>query len=300
MRWWRPSRARCSLTADRLDAEGAPLTRLPRQVNLAFARGGDGSTFLRRQHAGYPFHVGRVLRAAGDPAGFATVYLQSCAGGLFEHERLGLAVSAGAGAQAHLTTGASTIVHAMPEGEVQQEMVLHAAPGALLEWLPDPLILFPTARLDTRLVIRAHRGATVLAAESFLLHDPAGAGAPFHWLRAETRVEDEGGELLALDRFHVTGASVLAGQPGVHGPFALQGTLMVVRRDDPEGALAALRGALEASSAAWAGASLLPNGAGAWLRVLARDAIALRAVMQAAFCAVRVLATGQPPGPRRK
>ncbi len=288
------------MTADRLDADGGPLTRLPRQVNLAFARGGDGTTFLRRQRAAYPFHVGRVLRAAGDPAGFATVYLQSCSGGLFQHERLGLAVSAGANARAHLTTGASTIVHAMPEGEVQQEMVLHAAPGALLEWLPDPLILFPTARLDTRLTIRAAADATVLASESFLLHDPAGARAPFHWLRAETRVEDEGGELLALDRFRITGESVLSGQTGVHGPFALQGTLMVVRRADPEGALAALRGCLGASPDAWGGASLLPNGAGAWLRVLARDAIALRAVLHAAFAAVRLLATGAPPGPRRK
>ncbi len=288
------------MTADRLDAEGAPLTRLPRQVNLAFARGGDGTTFLRRQHAAYPFHVGRVLRAAGDPAGFATVYVQSCAGGLFQHERLGLAASAGAGAQAHLTTGASTIVHAMPEGEAHQEMVLHAAPGALLEWLPDPLILFPTARLDTRLTIRAAADATVLASEGFLLHDPAGARAPFHWLRAETRVEDEGGELLALDRFHITGQSVLSGQPGVHGPFPVQGTLLAVHRADPARALEALRGSLEASPDAWAGASLLPNGAGAWLRVLARDAIALRAVLHAAFAAVRVLATGAPPGPRRK
>lgn len=288
------------MTADRLAADGGPELKLPRQVNLVFARGGDGATCLRRQHAGYPFHVGRVLRAAGDPAGFATVYLQSCSGGLFQHERLGLAVSASAGAQAHLTTGASTIVHAMPEGEVRQEMVLHAAPGALLEWLPDPLILFPTARLDTRLIIRAAADATVLAAESFLPHDPGGARAPFHWLRAETRVEDEGGDLLALDRLRVTGESVLSGQPGVHGPFPVQGTLLAVHRADPARALEALRGSLEASPDAWAGASLLPNGAGAWLRVLARDAIALRAVMHAAFSAMRVLATGAPPGPRRK
>ena len=272
----------------------------PAQFELGFERSPTGATVLRRQHVAYPYHVGRVLYVPGDPAGFATVYVQSCSGGLFQGERLRLAVTAEAGAQVHLTTAASTIVHAMPAGAAVQKLAIVAREGALVEYLPDPLILFPTARLHATLTIRAAESATVIAGESFLLHDPEGGAETFDGLRSETRVEDPDGQLLALDRFSVDGRSIVTGQPGVNGAFGLQGTLMLVHRADPAGALEVLRAALPDSPDAFAGASLLPGDCGAWVRVLARDAIALRAVMREAWIAARRLATGSAPGLRRK
>jgi urease accessory protein len=272
----------------------------PAQLDLAFERSPDGATTLRRQHVAYPFHVGRVLHLPGDPAGLASVYLQSCSGGLFQGERLGLAVRVGDAAQVHVTTAASTIVHAMTSGHAEQTVNLEAGAGALVEYWPDPLILFPGSRFDTRLRIRACEGATVIAGESFLLHDPGARGDPFDWLRSETRIEDQGGRLLAVDRFRAEGRAIIAAQPGINGAFALQGTILVVHRADPAAALEALRGALRDSPDVYAGASLLPGNCGAWLRVLARDAIALRAMMREAWVAVRLLATGTSPGLRRK
>lgn len=273
---------------------------LPAQLRLAFERSPGGATTLKRQHVAYPFHVGRVLQLPGDPAGLASVYLQSCSGGLFQGERLGLAVSAAEGARVHLTTAASTIVHAMTAGHVEQTLHLDAGEGALLEYCPDPLILFPGSRFDTRLRIRAHPGATVVVGESFLLHDPGAGGAVFDWLHSDTRVEDETGRLLAVDRFRTSGPAIVAAQPGINGSFGLQGTLLVVHRSDPAAALEALRSVLHDSPDAYAGASLLPGQAGAWMRVLARDAIALRAMMRDAWAAVRWLVTGTEPGARRK
>lgn len=272
----------------------------PAQFELGFERSPAGATILRRQLVAYPFHVGRVLHVPGDPAGFATVYVQSCSGGLFQGERLRLAVVADAGAQVHLTTAASTIVHAMPDGAAEQTLTIEARDGALVEYLPDPLILFPTAQLRATLIIRAAANATVLAAESFLLHDPKGGDGAFDLLGSETRIEDVDGRLLALDRFRIDGRSVLAARPGVNGTFGLQGTLMFVHRSDPAGALEALRSALPESPGVFAGASLLPGDCGAWLRVLASDAIALRAVMRAGWTAARRLVTGSAPGLRRK
>ena len=272
----------------------------PAQFELSFERSPTGATVLRRQHVAYPYHVGRVLYVPGDPAGFATVYVQSCSGGLFQGERLRLAVTAEAGTQVHLTTAASTIVHAMPAGAAVQKLAIVAREGALVEYLPDPLILFPTARLHTTLTIRAAASATVIAGESFLLHDPDGGAETFEGLSSETRIEDSEGQLLALDRFSVDGRSIVAGQAGVNGAFGLQGTLMLVHRADPAGALEALRAALPELPDVFAGASLLPGDGGAWVRVLARDAIALRAVMREAWIAARRLATGSAPGLRRK
>ena len=50
----------------------------------------------------------------------------------------------------------------------------------------------------------------------------------------------------------------------------------------------------------YAGASTLPGGCGAWLRVLADDASAMRAVLDRAWTAARERITGHRPGPRRK
>ena len=275
-------------------------TGLPQQLSLGFARRHGGQTFLQRQRVAYPFHVGRALQMAGDPPGFCTVYLQSCAGGIFQHDRLLQSLQLADDAQAHVTTGASTIVHSMDNGHAEQHLLLAAGANTFAEYLPDPLILFPRSRLDTRLVIRAHASASVIACESFLLHDPTARNEPFHWLRTETRVEDEAGVLLAADRFRVEGETIAARMPGVTGAHVAQATLMVVHRADPPRVLAALRFSLRPDGPGYAGASLLPNGAGAWLRVLAPDAIALRAVIHDAWTAVRTTLTGTPPGVRRK
>lgn len=289
------------MTGDRLNLAAVALEAAPaRQLALAFASDPGGRTYLERQRVAYPFHVCRALHVPGDAPGFCTVYVQSCSGGIFENDRLAMRACVDAGAKAHLTTAASTVVHSMPSGHAEQAMVVEAGPDAVAEYLPDPLILFPQSRLDTRLTVRAHPSATVVAAESFLLHDYRGRGDHFEWLRSESRVEDENGALLALDRFRVTGATLARGLPGVNGALTMQGTLLVVHRRDPQAALDALRAVLPEGPRPWAGASLLPGDCGAWLRVLSDDAVAMRNIMRDAWASARHRLTGAMPGIRRK
>lgn len=287
------------MTGDRLflapDAVGAAP-----QVDIVFA-GGDGArTYPKRQRVAYPFHLGRALYLPGDPPEFCTVYLQSCSGGIFQHDRLSVSLKVGARARAHVTTAAATVVHSMTDGHAEQSVCIEAGPGGIAEYLPDPLILFPTTRLASRVVVRAHPDATVILSDSFLAHDPQGGDAPFDWLRAETRVETEVGELLAVDRFAVAGTTVTTGQTGVQAPRAMQATVMVVHRADPEAALGALRSAVPEGTLVFAGASLLPGGAGAWMRAMSNDAVALRRTVHDAWGAMRERVTGTRPGPRRK
>lgn len=270
------------------------------QVDIAFAGGEGVRTFPKRQRVAYPFHLGRALYLPGDPPAFCTVYLQSCSGGIFQHDRLGLSLKVGSHAQAHVTTAASTVVHSMTEGHAEQSVRIDAGPGAVAEYLPDPLILFPSTRLASRVTVRAHPDATVILSDSFLAHDPQSAAGAFDWFRSETRVESENGELLALDRFAVDGETVVRGHLGIQAPMAMQATVMAVHRRDPERALAALRSAVPEGTDVFAGASLLPGGAGAWLRALSNDAVALRRTMHDAWGAMREALTGHRPGPRRK
>jgi len=283
--------AGAALAAERPDAIHA---------DIEFARDPVGATYVRRQRVGYPFHLGRALTSPGDPAGMPTLYLQSCAGGMFEGDDLRLRIEAGERSSAHVTSGASTIVHSMELEPAVQRLEIHAREGAFLEYLPDPSILFPRARLDNRVRITVHPGSTVIAGDSLLLHDPKGGNGVFDWLRSETRIEEASGRLLVCDRFRIEGSELARGLAGVAGTSAAQGSLFVVTGAKPAADLvAAMREALLLPDV-YAGAALLPNRAGAWARILATDAAALKTAMFNAWSATRKLLTGAMPVQRRK
>ena len=142
------------------------------QLAVTFAvDGGRRRTHVGAQRATHPFHICRALYRPEDPEGLCTLYVQGCSGGLFEGDRAALTIVAEPEARAHVTTAAATIVHRMPGGgAAAQSVELEARAGALLEYLPDPLILFSGSRLTTRLRIRVGPGARVIAGEGFLAH----------------------------------------------------------------------------------------------------------------------------------
>jgi len=191
-------------------------------------------------------------------------------------------------------------VHRMPAAPARQTVALEAADGALLEYLPDPLIMFPGAKLASVLEIEATADATVIASESFAHHDPGGEGRRFDRFEAELRIRDEGGHLLALERYAVAGDRLAEGASRI-ARWPAQGSFVVAHRGPAcEAILAALRTALAPTDAFYGGASALPNEAGVGVRLLARDGARLRRGLEAAWRAVRVALYGAPPAPRRK
>ncbi|HVY05548.1 MAG TPA: urease accessory protein UreD, partial [Burkholderiales bacterium] len=131
-----------------------------------------------------------------------------------------------------------------------------------------------------------------------LLHDPKGGEARFDWLHSDTLIEDARGRLLARDRFQVTGAQLARGLPGVTGNWKAQAGFYVVA-ERAERLLPAMREALSGTGV-YGGVSLLPNQSGAWARMLAVDAAALKSALFAAWSAARETLTGSAPMPRRK
>lgn len=289
------------LLVEQVEALTAAEASRAAQVDLAFEVDGSGRTWLRRQRAAYPFHVGRAWHVAGDPEGMLTLYVQSCSGGVFQQDVLGLRLAARAGARVHVTTAASTVVHTMDRGDALQTLEIDAQSGALVEYLPDPLILFPRARLRNVVRVRADPDAQVMLWDAMLAHDPAGRGRPFDWLHSDLTVVDPHGAVLARDRYRLEGKVFRAQQPGVMHGHACQGAFVVVQRAVPQQQMVdALRAALPASEAVYAGATRLPADCGAWVRVLARDAVGLREALQRAWYAARRTLTGSEPAARRK
>lgn len=292
------------MSGDRLLESDAPLRAMgansgsSSQLDLAFAADSTGRTWLATQRAAYPFHVGRCLSIAGDPPGMSTVYVQSCSGGIFERDVLRWRIAAEPGVRANLSTAAATVVHSMEQGEARHDVLLTAAAGSYVEYLPDPLILFPRARLRNRVCIRLDGDATVLAWDGLLAHDPkAGASATpavFDRMHSELCVETREGALLARDRYALSGALLVE-------PYRCQGTLFVLRRAEPAPSLLeALRESLAPIEGVYAGASALPNRCGVLVRVLACDGAALRNALHAAWSAARLALLGVSAAARRK
>ena len=283
------------------DPAPGPPTRTQGRLELVFAPDGSGRSFLARQFASYPFHICRVQYLDEELPAMASLYLQSSAGGLFAGDRLGVSITCEPGALAHVTTQASTIAYGMPDGEACQRTALEVGSGGLLEYLPDPVILFPQARLDTRLSLKLADNATAIVTDAFLSHDPDGAGGHFGAYGSETEISDAAGRRLVLDRFRTGGAARGTGGAGIMGAHGMQATVLAASTAvAPQALLAALREGLADTPAVYGAASSLPNGCGAWVRLLADDGAVLKDAVGKLWMALRREIAGHTPALRRK
>jgi len=270
-------------------------------LELQFAPAPDARTYLSYQFSRYPFHICRAQYMDTEPAGMATVYLQSSAGGIFANDNLSTRLHALKGARAHVTTQASTVVHRMDHGDACQTVDIRVEDDGFLEYLPDPMILFPNATLKSRVLVRKAPSASVIMVDSYLAHDPAAREDVFSELYNEIRVEDLDEHLLCLDRNVFSGDAFIDDNVGIMGPnFALGTFLMLNSSLQCEPACAALRDSLQAHAEVYAGISALPNQCGVWARVLSLEAVASRAALNALWRTARKLLVGSYPGIRRK
>jgi urease accessory protein len=271
------------------------------QVILQFERAPSGETFLARRFVTYPFFLTAPFRLDRDPAGMLTTILQSVSGGIYEHEQLALSFAAAPGAQAHCTTQSATVVHAMPNGgQAAQVVNISAAAASFVEYLPDPVVLFPTAHFHSVLQVVAAEEATVLFSDAFVVHDPEAQGRPFGSLSYETRVQRPDGRLLGVDRFTITGEEMSLASPTVQQEYTGHGTFWVLAPHSCTALLPALRAAIAGITGLYAGVSTLPGNAGVWARLLARDAVALQKGLQGLWTSARRVLTGAEPANRRK
>ncbi len=210
--------------------------------------------------------------------------LLNTAGGVAAGDDLATRVVLGEGAQALLSAqAAERFYRALPgAAPARVETVLHLAPDASLEWLPQESIVFDQAAFTRVLRIEMSAAARFLGVESLVFGRTA-MGERVRRARLHDRIElHRDGELLLHEalRFEGEVAARLA-RPAVASGAAALATLLVV---DPaaESLLAPLRAALapcEAGASAWNGLLLA--------RILAPDGAALRTTLQAALAVLR-------------
>lgn len=277
-----------------MNAPAAPVSGRSARLSLGFRRAPSERTVLARQFAQYPFHLTRPFHLDRARPALATLFLQSAAGGLYEGDRLEMSVALEAGAEVHLTTQASTIVHR--GAGAAQTVAIDLAENAFLAWLPDPAILFAGAGLDQRTRVRMGAGANLMLCEGLLAHDPRERGEGIRHWRNETAIELAGSEAV-VDRQMLEAAS-LGETLGPEGEYRAMASFFLVGPAFDADVLGRLRSALEGEGL-YAGAGPM-LGDGLIVRALATAGAPLARVSDTVFRIGFEAVTGASPEPRGK
>lgn len=150
------------------------------EVTLRYRRDGE-RTIGRDRHRGPQ----RVLKAHY-PEGQAVCHhtLVHPSGALGGGDALRIDLQVDCGAHALLTTAAATSVHRTRDAATRQRVHALLQPGARLEWLAQPTILHPGARLHSNFRFTLHGNAQMIGWEWLALGLPATSG---EWRTGELR-----------------------------------------------------------------------------------------------------------------
>lgn len=262
-----------------------------------------GSTRVIRQYQRAPLHIYRPVYLDPGRPDLAFVFLQQQGDGLVQGDRYRIDVDCAAGAAVHLTTQASTKVFAARDNFATQLVNLRVGAGAVLEYLPDPVVPFRRSRLFQRTCLTLADDATVIMGEVLLpgrvAHDEAHV-YDLYW--AETQAQREDGTLLFADTLRLRpGHTGDPTSPGVLGGYDIVATLyMTGPRVPPPELVALLRDTLAEIPEVLAGATELPSGRGAVVRMLGHTSKAVQTAMHTAWNSVRVALLGVPSPDLRK
>jgi urease accessory protein len=259
----------------------------PWQASLTLGFEDDGGTtrLVERRHAG-PLRVQKPLYPEGAKTCHAIIVHPP--GGVVGGDQLRIDACVGPGAAAFLTTPGAAKWYKANGRVSSQDMQLQAAPGALLEWLPQETIFFDAAevRLDNQVDLA--KEAVYISGE-ILCFGRTASGETFRSGRVaqRTSIRREGRliwfEQGALD----AGSAAMDGPLGLHG-HTVCATLIAAGKPLTPAELAALR---ECGAGLRAGASQLKSVLVA--RLLCDSSETARGWMTRAWRVLRPALTGR-------
>lgn len=270
-------------------------------LDLEYAHRG-GRTELVGRYQKSPLQIMRPLFIDPGMPGMSFTYLTTTGGGIAQADRYRQDIRCGEGVDAHFTTQAATKIYRMEHDYATQLIRLHAADGAYVEYLPDPLIPFRGARYHQHTELTVAPGATVIYGETVTAGRLARAERhAYTVLTADLDIRRPDGTLLAVDALRlrpsapggVAGPGVFAGHDHVASLFAVTGRCPANEVADT------LHAALAPQSLRF-GVSTLPGDCGAWVRILGDSGPRVADAVRAAWDALRVLLIGRPAPNVRK
>ena len=167
-----------------------------------------------------------------DHPGLATLYVQSCSGGIYEDDRLDLTLSTARKARKRMSRRRPRLWFTPCRREAPASACAsNARAGRISNICLTRRFSFPDRAADRR----SPSGSAAMPSPWFRTrssrHDPAGRDEMFSAYFSEIVIENETGKALAIDRLKVDGQAFRDSCPGISGSFAAQGTMIIAGLD---------------------------------------------------------------------
>lgn len=278
----------------------------------------EGRTVLADRYQKSPLQVMRPLYVDPVLPHVPVTYLMSTGGGVVGGDRLDIDVRLADRSHAMITTQAATRIHRMDAGFATQDVALTLGAGAVCEWVPDPLIPYAGSRFQQRLRATIPEDAVLVVSDVLTAGRVArGERWAVDALVSQVELARPDGTPVVVDTTRImgragagVGAGVGAGQTGpdddmVTGGSDAIGTLFVLAPGPAADLAASMRAAIGSSvGVRWdevrCGVSTLPEGCGAWARVVGGSPEAVEAAVRAVWSAARKHVLGAPAPDLRK
>lgn len=225
---------------------------------------------LASSRAELPLVCQRPLRG---PCGEAVVSLLTPAGALFDRDAVHLEVRCAPGTDVTLTTPAATRLNRCDEDQISFDLHVVLEDGAYFRYVPHETLPFQGTCYAQRIDLDMAPSACA-ALMDIVAPGPTQSRFAYRALTFQTTVRRER-KTLVRERFTMRGIDSNALYPYTHYGTAF----MLDQRLDRATASALNNSLAGAGDAALAGASLLPNGQGLGIRMLASDSQTIRSTL---------------------
>jgi urease accessory protein len=270
-------------------------------LELALARR-NGATRVERQYQRAPLHVYRPIHLDANLPEMAFVFVQQFGDGFVDGDRCRIEIDCGRDTGVHVTTQAATNLYRAEHNFASQLIELRVDRGAILEYLPDPVVPFRGSRFFQRTRLIADADSTVIMAELLLPGRLArGEINAYDLYRTETEARRPDGTLLFADTLRLNPR-----EGGGLGSFALLGgsnviaTLYILTQRTSARELVDLLRQATSDGETLAGVSELPNHCGVSARLLGSTSKSVRATLTNAWNEARLALLGVPAPDLRK
>lgn len=259
-----------------------------------------GTTRVLRQYQRAPLHLYRPIYLDPRRPDMAFLFLQQSGDGLVQGDRYRIDIACAAGSAVHVTTQAATNVYPARQNFATQLVNLGVGAGAVVEYLPDPVVPFRGSRLFQRTCLVADPDSIAILGETLLPGRAAhGEAHAYDCYWAETEVRRPDGTLLFADVLRLAPADEDPRSIARLGAHDVVATLYIVAAES--GSLVIrLRSALAACPEVLAGVSTLPNHCGVAVRLLGPTSKSVQAALRSAWNIARLALLGAPSPNRRK
>lgn len=238
--------------------------------NITTKVGKSGKTFIEKQYVTLPFHITRGMYIDRNFENMAFIYSQNPTGGIIQGDRQITNIECKEDSMVHVTSQGASKVQMMNANYACSEITLKVYDNAVLEYLPEPVILYAGSRFFQRTNIEVGSGSTVFYSEITVPGRIArGEEFQFKLYQSDITVKNSIGDLLFRDRVIIDPEKTDLGKQGPMGGYKILGNFYLISPGkDHEKIIEAIRSISTRSDDVAEGITLLPNNSGILFRVL--------------------------------